>query len=245
MSAIKMTKLEKARVIVQALYNLDELPYEREARGEFRQVSTVISREIKRVARMKADAVEELYQKAHKILSDKVLKDHEASQKAQEESQKEEKIYSQSEADKLIEEAVETALMEHGIKVKEKTESVEYPARISVYHLHHDIWGNASFNFGLGADRNLAQKKAEEIWNDREKNMDHVADVYSDDLEEAYRLTNSIDKNWWKNYEVRSRFTTEGCRSTSVGDFIVKHEMDGDEVYVVAGCGFIKVKEAA
>ena len=49
----------------------------------------------------------------------------------------------------------------------------------------------------------------------------HVATVKTDCKEMAYRLTNTIDKYWWKNDGVTSHFDGEGCRSTSVGDVVI------------------------
>ena len=64
-----------------------------------------------------------------------------------------------------------------------------------------------------------------------------VAIVDTDDLDEAYRLTNHIDKPWYENTEVQ---TIRKSRSTSVGDFM---ELNG-AWYAVAPMGFDKVTEA-
>jgi len=61
-----------------------------------------------------------------------------------------------------------------------------------------------------------------------------VADVATDDLDVAYRLTNSIDGYWWENVDVHPTFRDAGCRSTSVGDLMIR---DGIK-YVVAPAGF-------
>lgn len=63
-----------------------------------------------------------------------------------------------------------------------------------------------------------------------------VGIVTSEDLNDAYRLTNHIDQNWTENDEVA---TPEGVepRSSSVGDIFV---LD-DEVHLVARCGFTKI----
>lgn len=47
-----------------------------------------------------------------------------------------------------------------------------------------------------------------------------VARVETDDLDTAFRLTNSIDRPWWKNEGVEILGAPEH-RSTSVGDVIV------------------------
>lgn len=64
-----------------------------------------------------------------------------------------------------------------------------------------------------------------------------VANVYTDDLEEAYRLTNTIDTVWWENKGVDT--IRGGYRSTSMGDYM---DRDG-VVYQVAAVGFVKVGE--
>lgn len=50
-----------------------------------------------------------------------------------------------------------------------------------------------------------------------------VAEVECENLEEAFRLTNHIDQDWWNNPEIRTYYRS---RSTSVGDLIynVEHE---------------------
>ncbi len=60
-------------------------------------------------------------------------------------------------------------------------------------------------------------------------------------LEEAYKLTNSIDSAW---YETNSSFVDvsvealKGCRSTSIGDIV---QIQGVS-YMVASCGFLQIK---
>jgi len=48
----------------------------------------------------------------------------------------------------------------------------------------------------------------------------HVADVEASGLEEAFRLTNSLERPWWENEEITLK-TEPPLRSTSVGDVIV------------------------
>jgi len=43
----------------------------------------------------------------------------------------------------------------------------------------------------------------------------------SDILEQAFKMTNSIDTNWYENNGVTKMFDGEGCRSTMVGDFVL------------------------
>lgn len=79
-----------------------------------------------------------------------------------------------------------------------------------------------------------SEEDLENIDRDFTKVAEVVVEVYNDDtrsLEEAYKLTNHLDKEWWKNEEVTM---ISQSRSTSVGDII---EMDG-MFYAVDICGF-------
>ena len=62
----------------------------------------------------------------------------------------------------------------------------------------------------------------------------HVADVETDDLEDAFERTNSIDQAWWLNKGVTKTFPGTGCRSTSVGDMAILNGV----TYMCAGCGW-------
>ena len=62
-----------------------------------------------------------------------------------------------------------------------------------------------------------------------------VAEVDSNDLEEAFELTNHIEHNWTENEEVTPLISNP--RSTSCGDIM---EIDG-KFYIVASCGFKKI----
>lgn len=64
----------------------------------------------------------------------------------------------------------------------------------------------------------------------------HVASVFASDIEEVFRDTNHIDREWWENENV---ILVEKSRSTSVGDVIVDNKLN---VFVCAGCGWNKVK---
>lgn len=69
-----------------------------------------------------------------------------------------------------------------------------------------------------------------------------VATVKTDDLEEAFRLTNNIDDIWTKNPEVTSH--TSRPRSTSVGDVMLKDlNCLGGAWYVVESLGFRQLTE--
>lgn len=65
-------------------------------------------------------------------------------------------------------------------------------------------------------------------------NLIKVAQVDTDDLEEAFALTNSIDHPWTENAQVRAEPGRH--RSTSVGDVM---EQDGDR-FIVDTIGFRK-----
>jgi len=49
-----------------------------------------------------------------------------------------------------------------------------------------------------------------------------AADVNTDDIDDVFRLTNNIDRNWDENEEVNA--TGKSLRSTSVGDVVVDAE---------------------
>jgi hypothetical protein len=59
-----------------------------------------------------------------------------------------------------------------------------------------------------------------------------VAEVDTDDEDEAYQLTNHIDESWLENAKVTP--LVEKARSTSVGDVLVDYRSDGSvSSYVV------------
>ena len=62
-----------------------------------------------------------------------------------------------------------------------------------------------------------------------------VASVSTNDLEEAFKLTNSIDRAWYDNPDV---IVERPSRSTSVGDFMVT---DDGKWYMVDGVGFLRI----
>lgn len=75
----------------------------------------------------------------------------------------------------------------------------------------------------------------------------HVANVYAgDSLERAYQLTNSFETGWYENdhnvaFLGSPDHGMDGCRSTSVGDVLVRQEDGVFVTYVVASCGFRRV----
>ena len=72
---------------------------------------------------------------------------------------------------------------------------------IEVYHLRE-------FEVCIGADAEFPQ------------DYDMVAEVQADDLEEGFRLTNTIDSPWWEQDGVQL-FVKPPLRSTSAGDVLV------------------------
>lgn len=52
--------------------------------------------------------------------------------------------------------------------------------------------------------------------------FEKVAEVNAVNIEDAYRLTNNIDRDWTKNHGVKA--VRKGLRSTSVGDIIIDQE---------------------
>jgi len=66
------------------------------------------------------------------------------------------------------------------------------------------------------------------------KDYTFVATVNTDDMEVAFERTNTIDCPWWKNEGLLA--LTPCCRSTSVGDVMVK---DG-VAYLVQVSGFAR-----
>jgi hypothetical protein len=66
----------------------------------------------------------------------------------------------------------------------------------------------------------------------------HVADVYCESKEHAYRQTNHIESDWQDNSDViATDAARDGAKSTSVGDVLV---MENGDRYVVASFGFEK-----
>ena len=63
-----------------------------------------------------------------------------------------------------------------------------------------------------------------------------VAEIKSDDLEEIFELTNTIEEPWWVSPRVVATFPgSGGCRSTSVGDVV---KMDDGKVMRCEGFGW-------
>lgn len=67
---------------------------------------------------------------------------------------------------------------------------------------------------------------------------DHVASVEGESLEDAFELTNTIERAWYTNEGVTGRFDGGGCRSTSVGDVIV---LENGETWKCANFGWDRI----
>lgn len=100
---------------------------------------------------------------------------------------------------------------------------------ITVYHANRAI-SRDSMCFGLSDDI-FSLEDARTNFNTG--NYNKVAEVSTRDLDEAYRLTNHIHRNWEVNPEVVK--ITTGNRSTSVGDIL---EAEGGKRYIVDRFGF-------
>lgn len=74
-------------------------------------------------------------------------------------------------------------------------------------------------------------------WLDEKDGYTYVADVDTDNLDTAYRLTNHISRCWLEHQEVDAK--VEMARSSSVGDLFITP----DGIYVVASFGFDKIRE--
>lgn len=92
---------------------------------------------------------------------------------------------------------------------------------ITVYH--NDKFLDLSF------EHNIAKAFKDKMMN---VHLRKVADVDTNSLDDAFRLTNHISDSWTKNEEVNAAVVEP--RSTSVGDVM---EKDGKQ-YIVAMSGF-------
>jgi hypothetical protein len=102
---------------------------------------------------------------------------------------------------------------------------------IKIYHKNqiNDRDLRIEFDFARG-------EKLVELVKANLKEYTEVADVDTNDLDEAYRLTNSIDTVWYKDNEdvFPTRIAEQGCRSTSIGDIMYAH----GKWFVVDSYGF-------
>lgn len=79
-----------------------------------------------------------------------------------------------------------------------------------VFHRHDDL---SMFRDDMS--------EAIQHWRDRKYRL--VAYVRCDTLDDAFRLTNHIDRPWYEHTEVAPVYTV-GLRSTSVGDIVVDND---------------------
>jgi len=86
-------------------------------------------------------------------------------------------------------------------------------------------------NFALCFDE---KELLEKITNMPMTDLTEVAHVDTDNLDEAFRLTNHIDSDWSTNEKVA---TIAKSRSTSVGDIL---QLNG-QFWMVANIGFVKI----
>jgi hypothetical protein len=100
---------------------------------------------------------------------------------------------------------------------------------VNVYHLNALGAVGSRFSFQL-ADQELVKKN----WQDGR--YTHVAVVATDDLDQAYELTNNIDKRWTDNVGV-APVDGHGKRSTDVGDVL---ELNG-KFFVCASIGWDEI----
>lgn len=103
---------------------------------------------------------------------------------------------------------------------------------ILVYHAKREFFRDTTF---YGHADIITPERILSGWKDRSM-YDYVARVDTDDLDEAYRLTNHISSNWVENKGVVPYDNGNPKRSTSVGDILVRGK--DSTVMVVAGCGF-------
>jgi len=92
---------------------------------------------------------------------------------------------------------------------------------LTVWHANEPTWGSDPYP----------------KWNKDEFTL--VAVVKEGSLEDAYRLTNHIDKSWWENAGVTpvlKKGEEPRFRSTSVGDVI----HDGKRAFRVSTLGFVE-----
>lgn len=107
---------------------------------------------------------------------------------------------------------------------------------ITVYHFDHSNLANheASRDLMFCANESTAKNMF------KAGQYDKVAVVKSNDLEDAFKLTNNIDQPWVQNDNLLFPCPRphDGYRSTSVGDLMQR----GQEYFIVAGFGFRKIE---
>jgi hypothetical protein len=74
------------------------------------------------------------------------------------------------------------------------------------------------------------------------KDYEIVADVTTNDLNNVYSLTNSIERYWGDNNAVYEFEKERKKRSTSIGDIIRLDTNEGSKYFMVDSCGFFEAK---
>ena len=105
---------------------------------------------------------------------------------------------------------------------------------IEVFHWAEKPGNPTDVIFGFMLDMD----EAKDVWQGKNASLGYtkVADVYTDDLEKAFELTNHIDSDWTKGIRV---IAVEGQRSTSTGDVM---KMADGSLHLVAAFGFVKLE---
>ena len=99
-------------------------------------------------------------------------------------------------------------------------------SKIIVYH-------NTNRNFSFSVDEHILKRFDDcTLPNSTGSDFDYVAEVETNDKNEAFHLTNSLEHYWGENDEVEE--FGEKHRSTSMGDIFVCE----DGIYVVDFVGF-------
>lgn len=105
---------------------------------------------------------------------------------------------------------------------------------IEVFHWAERPYTYAEGVFGFMLDMDQARA----IWEGKSVTLvyNKVADVHTDDLEQAFELTNNINRPWSENEGVVA--VEGGTRSTSTGDIM---KMADGSLHLVASYGFVKL----
>jgi hypothetical protein len=107
---------------------------------------------------------------------------------------------------------------------------------IKVYHVN-SLFKRAEVSMAL--HMGTAQTKITTLWNLNPDDIELVAHVDTDSLDEAFLQTNNIDHYWGDNLGVKV-FGKEHHRSTSVGDFL---ETEDGKRFMVDNVGFLEIPD--
>ena len=97
----------------------------------------------------------------------------------------------------------------------------------NTYEVYHYIGDDPRHWFTIQADH-ITVRRADYV---------KVAEVLAENLDEVFRLTNTIDHDWQENEHVTPARPSQPERSTSVGDVIVL----GDQAWMVDSASFSEV----